>query len=267
MAKPLKFPSDIQLLNSPLIEAWLEVRWELTQNPSGMIVDPKYPYALGVFFDSIRDTFGYSEELPASQAPEGILPYVVQHRFRGTKDGWPLIQIGPGVATVNFVEPYKWSTFQQTALFLGEKLLKAYDSQLRIQAVYLRFRNGHRYAYSTKNILDFLKDNLNTTFSLPENIISQTSDPFPKQLHIAIQYGLDEPPGIGQITIGSAQIKPDNADLVLWELEVNSQYETAPDIENKEAFCKWLDDAHRVLHEWFLSLIEGTLLEEYAKEK
>jgi uncharacterized protein (TIGR04255 family) len=268
MEKKLKFPIDTQLSKSPLIEAWLEIRWKLDEKRiPGMMVDTKYPYALGIFYDSIKDTFGFSEELPASQAPEGFLPYTVQHRFRAEVDSWPLFQIGPGIASVNYTKPYKWSDFKTMALFLREKLLVAYgEDGLQSQIVALRYRNAHPFPHSEKNILEFLRNNINISIDFPDNIINQTSKPIPSNLHLTSQYQLDEPPGIGKITIGSGHQKKDNVEIVLTELEVNSSNEMAPDIRDKDAFELWLDTAHIVIHEWFFSLVEGNLLEEYLKE-
>lgn len=267
MAKKMKFPVDIQLSESPLIEAWLEIRWELEEVSQGMMVDKKYPYALGVFFDSIKDTFGFSEALPASQAPDGLLPYIVQHRFRYKQNDWPLLQIGPGIATVNYTTPYKWSDFLEKALFVREKLISAYgEDSLKTQKLILRYRNGHPFTYSTDNIYDFLKNNINISISLPENIFEQTSNTNPTHTRLITEFELDELLGNGKITIGSGQKQPDNTEIVLWELEVSSHKETAPDISDEKAFGSWLNDAHQVIHEWFFSLIEGNLFEEYSKE-
>ena len=177
------------------------------------------------------------------------------------------MQIGPGIATVNYTKPYKWSDFKEKALFLREKLLLAYGEEgFQTQTVVLRYRNSHPFSHSEKDIFEFLKNNINISIDFPDNIINQTSKPIPSNLHLTSQYQLDEPPGIGQITIGSGHQKNDGAEIILTELEVNSSNENAPDIRDKKSFELWLDAAHIVVHEWFFSLVEGNLLEGYLKE-
>jgi len=114
--------ANIQLQNSPLLEAWLEIRWQLVSskvaNPD-LLIDPMYRFAIGNFYSGVKHEFPLAEPLPASQAPEGLLPHIPQTRFRPEKDGSPLLQLGPGVATVNFIkQPYSWHAFKEKALFL-----------------------------------------------------------------------------------------------------------------------------------------------------
>jgi hypothetical protein len=43
------FPLEIKLESNPLIEAWLEIRWQLERdNITQLMRDPGFPFALGI---------------------------------------------------------------------------------------------------------------------------------------------------------------------------------------------------------------------------
>jgi len=49
--------------------------------------------------------------LPTAQIPDELSPCTIKYRFRKHKDGWPLIQVGPGISAINFTEKYDWESF------------------------------------------------------------------------------------------------------------------------------------------------------------
>lgn len=271
------YPTEIKLKNNSLIEAWLEIRWELKETDvPGFLVDPQYPFALGIFFESVKDTFGFVEELPSIKAPEGFLPYAVQHRFRVTKDGWPILQLGPGVASVNFTTPYSWTLFKKKAQYLRSKLINAYKaSGLNTLGIFLRYRNSFPYEYSSENLLIFLEEKLNTTISLPEFIPgSFIKKPIPSNSNILFTYDLSAPKGMGKIQIGTGHAGKANAEedskskeVIIVELEVGSVNQDAPDITIESNFIDWLELSHSVIHEWFFSLIDGDLFKQFSEGK
>jgi uncharacterized protein (TIGR04255 family) len=269
------YPTEIKLKNNSLIEAWLEIRWQLKETEvPGFLVDSQYPFALGIFFESVKDTFGFVEELPAVKAPEGFLPYAVQHRFRVAKDGWPILQLGPGVASVNFTTPYSWTLFKEKAHFLRSKLINAYKtSGLKTQGIFLRYRNGFPYNYSKESLLIFLDEKLNTSISLPKFIPgSFIEKPIPSNSNILFTYDLSIPKGIGKIQIGSGYTRKTSVEneskpneVIIVELEVGSIGNDAPDITVESKFTDWLELAHSVTHEWFFSLIDGELFKQFSE--
>src|SRR5438034_9047205 len=92
--KPLK--------NKPLVEALVEIRWQLEPgSATGLSRDPHYKFLLGKLFETVKARFPHHEELPAASVPEEMTSHVVHHRFRKTPSGWPLIQVGPGIFSVN----------------------------------------------------------------------------------------------------------------------------------------------------------------------
>ncbi|MBI3933558.1 MAG: TIGR04255 family protein [Acidobacteria bacterium] len=147
----------------------MEIRWKL--QPLGnqaVLTDPNFAFALGVFYNTIKDRFGLREDLEAANAPAELLPYIVRHRFRPSTGSWPIIQIGPGVATVNFTEPYTWHDFKQLSLYLRSNLIEAYgDARVELEQVTLRYRNIEELDTESSSLLDFLKKKLNVPVVLP----------------------------------------------------------------------------------------------------
>jgi len=275
-SKPYISP-DIKLKSPPLAEAWLEIRWQLQHvGPPQLMRDPGFPFALGVFYKSIKDRFEHKEDLAASQAPLEMLPHVVRHRFRASKDGYPLLQLGPGVASVNFTEPYNWKDFRETALYLRDKLSDAYsETVLMSDILILRYRNVEPFEYSSDDLLRFVKKNLNTSLALPTHIPGYAgSKDIPTSANIVLTFDLIEPKGVGTLKIATGtrrQSDPETGqqtetEVLVSQLEVASGGNDAPKINNEGEFVNWFDAAHDIIHDWFFSLIEGPLLKKYKGE-
>ena len=78
-------------------------------------LDPHYRLLLGRLFDRFQKDYPVHEQLPTASLPDDMVGQVVQHRFRVAKDDWPLVQVGPGVFTVNDTQHYTWTDFEQRA--------------------------------------------------------------------------------------------------------------------------------------------------------
>ena len=95
-----------KLKNPPIVEALVEIRWELTEKALAGYFDPHYQFLLGTFREHIKEKYPFHEALPASEMPDEITGGVVKHRFRIAKDAWPLVQIGPvGLTNSNLRRP------------------------------------------------------------------------------------------------------------------------------------------------------------------
>jgi hypothetical protein len=104
------------LKNKPLVEAIFELRWELQEHEPGMKIDPHYKILIGRIYDRINRVsaeYPFHEPLATATIPDEMVGYVVQHRFRKGENEWPLIQIGPGVITLNDTKGYVWEDFEE----------------------------------------------------------------------------------------------------------------------------------------------------------
>jgi uncharacterized protein (TIGR04255 family) len=275
------YPPDIKLKSNPLAEAWLEIRWKLQpvleMSQAGGAPpfkrDPGFPFALGVFYESIKERFGHRQGLLPSQIPSEMVPYVVHHQFRAAENGWPLLQLGPGVATANFSDPYTWDDFRDVVLYLRTKVLNAYaETEIETQSVALRYRNAVSFEYGSSNLLGFLEQNLNTSIALPPHIPGNVSSaPQPSSASIVLTFNLLEPKGVGTLRFatgirGKGNPGADGEEVLVWQLEVASTDNDAPELTDEDSFADWLESAHAVIHEWFFSLIDGPLRRMYEEE-
>jgi len=79
---------------------------------AGMRVDPHYKILVGSLYEQLKEEYPFHQQLPTAFIPDEMLGYLVQHRFRKGENQWPLVQIGPGIITVNDTEGYIWEDFK-----------------------------------------------------------------------------------------------------------------------------------------------------------
>ena len=128
------------LKNKPLVEAILEVKWGSVQRATGVGIHPHYKLLLGRLYERAREDYREHEELPSAEIPDEISGHMVKHRFRRTKDGWPLIQVGPGILTVNDTSEYTWTDFRMRSIAAVSKLFESHPKpeELRINGTKAR---------------------------------------------------------------------------------------------------------------------------------
>lgn len=252
-----------ELKNKPLVEAILEIRWKLQGLPPGPQVDPHYKLLLGRLFDRIRKDYPEHEQLPTANVPDELVGHVVQHRFRVAANSWPLVQVGPGVFTVNSTADYTWPDFRSRVLAAIEKLFDAHPKvdELKITNLILRYIDAVDFDYSGDNILEFLKDKLKVTFSLPINLFEGTDvERKPNGLTSHFSFRCHNPKGA--ITLRLATGQKENVPAVIWETTVESAGDDVPDMPKK--FEGWLDAAHSLTDDWFFKMIEGELERRFS---
>ena len=272
------YPRDIVLHSPPLGEAWLEIRWQMQQSGfPGQAQDANFPFALGLFYEAVRDKYPHKRDLDSSRAPPDLLPHIVRHQFWKGDYKWPVLQLGPGIATVNFTRPYSWSFLKEEALYLREKLQNAYNGALpHGRLITLRYLNAEPFDFIENDILEFLSTKLNTKLKLPTYMPGDFSlKSFPKNLNIQVSYELIEPKGTASVMIatGAREIPPkagppeNLVNSTLWQIDVSSENYDVPNLADAECYSEWLDSAHLVIHEWFFSFTDGELYAKYKKEQ
>lgn len=253
-----------RLRNPPLVEALLEMRWRLSQRePSTPPIDPAYPIVVGLLYDKVKDRFSCVEELPQSRFPHEMLQFSMTHRFRIGPAEWPLVQIGPGIASVNYTTSYTWDEFRTAACEFIDHLTSAYKVAVNrppdLEQVTLRYLNAIEFEAIPASVLSFLREQLRVGFDVPIPVAAVSSGVVaPDILRLQIGYRLERPHGVGILSVNTGRR---NKQLTLfWDMGVVSAGEDVPDFED---FPQWLSSAHEVAENWFFALIEGTLHEEF----
>jgi len=254
------------LKNKPLAEAIFELRWNLQEPEPRIKIDPHYKILIGGMYDKLKDEYPFHEQLPTASIPDEVAGYVVQHRFRKSEGQWPLIQMGPGIITVNDTEGYIWEDFEKRIVQAVKVLFEVYpDSKkdLKIKDLVLRYIDAIDFDFKTDNIFKFLKKNMKTNISLYPKLFENTGvKNLPLGFDWKTAFRSSKPKGLVNLRFGSGKRK--ERDALLWETMVRS---VSQDLPNKgkfpEKIQEWLTDAHNLTDDWFFKLIEGELLRRF----
>ncbi|MCG2767232.1 MAG: TIGR04255 family protein [Chloroflexota bacterium] len=247
------------LRNKPLVEAIFELRWELQSQQGGIRVDPHYGVLVGRLYERVREDYPFHEPLPTATIPEEIAGYVIQHRFRCADGEWPLVQVGPGVVTLNDTREYTWEDFKRRIVALVGALFEAHldaERGLRVSRVLLRYINAVEFDYSRSDLFHFLKDELKISIEMDEALFENTEvTRVPLGLDARLSFALEDPKGT--LHVRFARGEREGSPSVVWETNIQSSGEDAP--QSKEVILGWADKAHGVTEDWFFETIEGDL--------
>lgn len=254
------------LKNKPLVEVILELRWVLPKTTGpGLQSDPHYRLLLGRFSERIQKEYPFYEPLPTAEIPDGMVEHTVQHRFRVADNNWPLVQIGPGIITVNDTKGYTWTGFQKRCETVVSHLFEAYPdrSKLKVQNLTLRYIDAVAFDFNKNDIFNFLEDKLKTKISLPNNLFEGTNIKCnPSNFSWQASFFHEKPGGL--ITLRFATGKHGQEPSIIWETLIQSTEGHIPKLPDK--FSSWLDDAHSITDDWFFKLIEGELERRFSGE-
>lgn len=251
------------LKNKPLVEAIFELQWELQEPSPGMKLDPHYKILIGRMYDMLRDKYPFHEQLPTATMPDEIAGYVVQHRFRKDKDKWPLVQVGPGIITLNDTDRYIWENFEKRISHVLDKLFEAYinaENDLKISRLLLRYIDAVDFDYGKDNIFDFLKEKMKMNIEIYEKLFEETgTSKLPLNFDLRFAFPSVSPKGAMHLRFGRGKRK--DIDALVWETTVQSVGNDAPKV--KEGIVTWVKAAHDLTDDWFFKIIEGELLKEF----
>jgi len=245
----------IELNNPPLIEAIFELRWNLQETEQGIKKDPNYKLLVGRIFEKVKTQYPYYEQLPTANMPDEIAGYIIQHRFRKNKDEWPLIQIGPGIITLNDTEKYLWVNFREKISYLIETLYDTYpdaEANLAVDGLLLRYIDAVRFDFENDDIFAFLKENFKTEINLYQELFEDKEiNKFPTGIDLRFSFDSEKP--IGKVNLRFARGRKKEEDALIWETIVQSIPENTPN--NKNEIAVWTNDAHDITKDWFCKFI------------
>lgn len=244
------------LTRRPLVESIFELRWNLSEAQSGVKVDPEYKLAVGRLFERIKDRYPVHEPLPTAEMPDEISGYIVQHRFRESNAGWPLVQIGPGVITLNETQNYAWDDFRSRIMHLLDALFDVYLSpDFRVNLVSLRFIDAIDFNFDN-DVFNFLNDMMGVDISIRSDLFESTSVAMrPLGLDLKCAFPASRPNGT--INMRFARGGRGNIDALIWEIAMQSSQESIPN--TKSDIFVWTNEAHSLIDDWFHKLIQGEL--------
>lgn len=236
-----------KLPKAPLIEVVFELRWMITDPQDNQNIQ----YLPGDLYPKIKEKYPHRE--PMQGIP--IFGQTIASRFRTAENEYPLIQIGPGIFTVNTSDAkYFWKEYEAEVIDVIGKLNEVYVFKDSHNATLtLRYIDFIKFDFSNDDVLKFLNEKLHInvsqgfyeTNSLAKNVVlSLNFDAEFGSLNVAINQGkniLNEDGIIIQTNIAKNIIKPETEKIKLW-----------------------LDGAHEVCSNVFKHMTKGYLQEFFA---
>lgn len=249
------------LKNPPLAEAIFEIKWQLHQSGPGFARDPHYNLLVGRLYDKLEQHYPFHESLPSASIPAEIVAGVVQHRFRTAQGKWPVVQLGPGILTINDTQNYSWEDFRLRVIEGIKALFDIYPEDLIIENLVLRYINAIDFDFN-ENIFLFLKKQLKTEISLYPPLFEESGiQRMPENFDCKFTFDCSSPKAT--INLRFARGKKRGVDALFWETFITTSSNDIPELPSE--LENWLESAHNILEDWFFKLVEGDLLRRFEE--
>jgi uncharacterized protein (TIGR04255 family) len=235
-----------RLTNAPLQEVIFELRWELqVDEKSNNLMDKGFELALGAFGRIIKNYFPEVVKKASADLPMQVLQYQPIYQFWSQGHSWPVIQLGPGIMTVNETdENYDWNEmFFPLIKNAIEWLNEAYDSKLNITVASLKYIDTIKIDdYNFDDWNGFINENFAFNFHNKfENSQRLKKFSFSQIFEIENKSNL-------HLTISNGKNKK-NQEVLIWQSAITSNNEqSVSDIVN------WIDFAHIKTSELFKNI-------------
>ncbi|MBP6826066.1 MAG: TIGR04255 family protein [Saprospiraceae bacterium] len=246
-----------KLPRAPLKEVIFELHWRLDVEPDlQQEVDVKYNLAQGRFQDLVLASGfpDYRRKVPVG-LPLAVLNHKVEHQFWAGQKEHPVIQLGPGILTVNDTDKnYIWERFYPLVAQCLESLEKAYRQPVQPILFNLRYIDvirAREYRVA-EDWLAFIHDNLKVQVKHLFDTQGQLSD-FSFNQSFALENGSEL-----NIIVSKGNDTATNEDLLVWQTGIIQS--TSTDWVN---ILPWLQWAHDLAHQTFLSMTKGNFYDSF----
>lgn len=247
-----------RLPNAPLQEVIFEVRWNLdVQDGTNLLYDPKFEVGLGELRHLVKKRFPEVKRKFHEQIPVQLLPHTASWQFRPSPGGWPLIQLGHGVLTVNDTDTdYDWKkVFFPLIKDALHWLEQAYEGAPTFSYAELRYIDSVRTReHAFKGWDSFVSGNLNVSvnnqFKAPGRVLDVG-------LHQVFELERD-----GQLLVAVNSGKREKDDAMIWQTAVQQ-----PGPFDKASLLDWADGAHRMSHDLFEQLCKPEFHERFTRPR
>jgi uncharacterized protein (TIGR04255 family) len=251
---------DFRFEKPPLIEVIVELHWALAPvavAPPGGGLDPHFAVYEREMTKMLAEA-GYAvrEELISSTVPLEFVGHGAIRRYRRGAAAWPVVQVGPGVMTVNIVPPYEgWASFRAIAASAIDMLFRSYplpNEYLKLQLLQLRYIDafGADHGFDG-NPIRFIRDRSNIHLALPDTVLESAVDKDKVTFAGEWRVPVRAPAG----SIGSIRMAPGTVtdrDCMVVEFSV-SETPNPPRFFRQDELVLWFDQAHSICRQWFIS--------------
>ncbi|MBN1594231.1 MAG: TIGR04255 family protein [Candidatus Coatesbacteria bacterium] len=250
------------LSKAPLVEVIFELYWQLQQPQNGQ-PEMNYGILAGRLFEKLKVEYPFHEPLPAASMPTEMAGYLIQHRFRTGDNEWPLIQVGPGLVTLNQVKDgFERGTFHRGIEKLVATLLEIYteNRRPRFNRLMMRYIDAVDFDYQSENISDYIARTLKTDLAVSSALFVDTGiSAAPTSLDTTFYFNSENPRGQLRLRFGKG--RRDDRDLLRWESIVEATGDEVP--QETDGITQWAGDADELIHKVFFRMIEGEMKERF----
>ncbi|MEO0144064.1 MAG: TIGR04255 family protein, partial [candidate division WOR-3 bacterium] len=232
-----------------------EVNWRNKKE----LIDSNYKILIGSLYERLKGNFPDIEILPTANLSDEILlsgTKIIQYRFWSKGKMWPVVQLGPGVITVNMNKDYNtWESFKPVIEKVVNTFLEIYPNKddLIIENLALKYLDAFLLDYKA-NFLDYLSEKLHTYISIDfgDDKRKEKISHKPSKIDFSIEYELIELKGKAGIRFFNAVLE--EKEHLIMESYAILNHET---LYKKENILDWLDVLHDITDFIFTSLIRG----------
>ncbi|WP_395076487.1 TIGR04255 family protein [Flavobacterium sp.] len=239
-----------KLPKAPLIEVVLELKWEILNKED----INELQYLHGDLYSKLNDKYPFRENILPYDIPLDILANQPVYRFRSSENGYPLVQLGPGIITLNTTdEYYEWGKFSNLSVMLFEKFSQVYSKfNLKKYSPSLLYLDFFPFDFEKNNVYEFINNN----FSIVINQSFLENKGNPKQVNFSFDYQLenDDLSVVFQKGINSQGI-----DGIILQSRINGGLIGA----DLKLINDWVNSAHETVSEIFKKITEGRLYESF----
>lgn len=235
-----------RLYKAPLQEVIFELRWELQvdENTNNMM-DKGFDLALGAFGRIVKDKFPDVIRKVPTDMPVQLLLHQPVFQFWSLSKSWPVIQLGPGIMTVNETDKkYDWDEgYFPLVKNAIDWLHEAYDSKINFIEASLKYIDNVKIDnYEFEHWNSFINQNL--TFNFQNEFIDSGTL---RKFSFSQVFEIENASNL-HLTISNGNDKK-NQEFLIWQSAVTSNDRSV--ISN---LTDWISFAHTKTSQLFKSI-------------
>lgn len=234
-----------KLKHAPLQEVIFELFWKLPLDESGFPFDPGFELAQGVFASRIKKFFPLRKRTFPEDINLRIYPKPI-HQFWKGELTWPVVQLGPGILTVNDTDAnYVWKgNFQKNIKTAVQILRQSYSSGLHLERIRLQYIDAVEFNPDEETAIAFIDRNLNTGLQNRYRVPGKS-----RGVHIAQVFELPKDSRL-MLNIQSGKHNKTGQPAIIWTTAVEKSKGL-----NFDNLNPWLKFAHRVTSNTFVNML------------
>ncbi|MDZ4680538.1 MAG: TIGR04255 family protein [Saprospiraceae bacterium] len=234
-----------KLHKAAIQEVIFEIFWKLSLDDIGFPHDPDFGLTQGVYASKIQKDFPVRKCLIHENINIRMYPLLV-YQFWKEELTWPLVQLGPGVMTVNDTEKnYVWKeNFLPNIKKAVQILRNSYQVDLKIERVKLQYIDAVEFDAEKESATEFVARNMKTV--LRNNYKSAGVQ---KSVHNAQTFQLKKD-SVSQLNIQNGVYNKTGNPAIIWTTAV----ESTSNIDFK-SLLQWLEHAHKATSDTFINML------------